>query len=288
MELTLNQVTKYYGSKTACSQISLTLTNGIYGLLGANGAGKTTLMRMMCGILNASSGSISFDGIDVQSRLYRDQLGYLPQEFGYYPEFCAEDFMLYLAALKGLTKRRAKERTKELLALVSLEKEAKRKIKTFSGGMKQRLGIAQALLNHPKILILDEPTKGLDPKERIRFRNLISTLGKESIVLLSTHIVSDVEHIADTILIMKDGQLLHQGTLEDIISTIEGKVWELRVPAQEADRLIQQYPVVNLRQEADHVFLRLVSQQKPCPEAVYTDATLEDLYLYYFSEVKEA
>lgn len=288
MELTLNQVTKYYGSKTACSQISLTLTNGIYGLLGANGAGKTTLMRMMCGILNASSGSISFDGIDVQSQLYRDQLGYLPQEFGYYPEFCAEDFMLYLAALKGLTKGRAKERTKELLALVSLEKEAKRKIKTFSGGMKQRLGIAQALLNDPKILILDEPTKGLDPKERIRFRNLISTLGKESIVLLSTHIVSDVEHIAGTILIMKDGQLLHQGTLEDIISTIEGKVWELRVPAQEADRLIQQYPVVNLRQEADHVFLRLVSQQKPCPEAVYTDATLEDLYLYYFSEVKEA
>lgn len=288
MELTLNQVTKYYGSKTACSQISLTLTNGIYGLLGANGAGKTTLMRMMCGILNASSGSISFDGIDVQSQLYRDQLGYLPQEFGYYPEFYAEDFMLYLAALKGLTKRRAKERTKELLALVSLEKEAKRKIKTFSGGMKQRLGIAQALLNHPKILILDEPTKGLDPKERIRFRNLISTLGKESIVLLSTHIVSDVEHIAGTILIMKDGQLLHQGTLEDIISTIEGKVWELRVPTQEAGRLIQQYPVVNLRQEADHVFLRLVSQQKPFPEAVYTDATLEDLYLYYFSEVKEA
>lgn len=288
MELTLNQVTKCYGSKTACSQISLSLTNGIYSLLGANGAGKTTLMRMMCGILNASSGSISFDGIDVQNQLYRDQLGYLPQEFGYYPEFCAEDFMLYLAALKGLTKGRAKERTKELLALVSLEKEAKRKIKTFSGGMKQRLGIAQALLNHPKILILDEPTKGLDPKERIRFRNLISTLGKESIVLLSTHIVSDVEHIAGTILIMKDGQLLHQGTLEDIISTIEGKVWELRVPAQEADRLIQQYPVVNLRQEADHVFLRLVSQQKPFPEAVYTDATLEDLYLYYFSEVKEA
>lgn len=272
MELTLNQVTKCYGSKTACSQISLSLTNGIYSLLGANGAGKTTLMRMMCGILNASSGSISFDGIDVQNQLYRDQLGYLPQEFGYYPEFCAEDFMLYLAALKGLTKGRAKERTKELLALVSLEKEAKRKIKTFSGGMKQRLGIAQALLNHPKILILDEPTKGLDPKERIRFRNLISTLGKESIVLLSTHIVSDVEHIAGTILIMKDGQLLHQGTLEDIISAIEGKVWELRVPAQ----------------EADHVFLRLVSQQKPFPEAVCTDATLEDLYLYYFSEVKEA
>lgn len=288
MELTLNQVTKCYGSKTACSQISLSLTNGIYSLLGANGAGKTTLMRMMCGILNASSGSISFDGIDVQNQLYRDQLGYLPQEFGYYPEFCAEDFMLYLAALKGLTKGRAKERTKELLALVSLEKEAKRKIKTFSGGMKQRLGIAQALLNHPKILILDEPTKGLDPKERIRFRNLISTLGKESIVLLSTHIVSDVEHIAGTILIMKDGQLLHQGTLEDIISAIEGKVWELRVPAQEAGRLIQQYPVVNLRQEADHVFLRLVSQQKPFPEAVCTDATLEDLYLYYFSEVKEA
>lgn len=285
MELTLNQVTKRYGNKTACSSITLTLTRGVYGLLGANGAGKTTLMRMMCGVLVPDHGSVSMDGIDVQSENYRDKLGYLPQDFGYYPEFTAQDFMLYLAALKGLTKKQAKEKTGGLLSLVSLEKEAKRKIKTFSGGMKQRLGIAQSMLNDPEILILDEPTSGLDPKERIRFRNLISNLGRERIVLLSTHIVSDVEHIADTILVMKDGQLIHQGGLSQIIRVIDGKVWECTVEPDIADTLCGQYPVVNIRQEKESVFLRLVCDTAPSPDAVQVPAALEDLYLYYFSEV---
>lgn len=283
MELTLDRVTKNYGSKIACDRISLTLTKGVYGLLGANGAGKTTLMRMMCGVLEPTSGSISYDGIDVSREEYRDVLGYLPQDFGYYPEFTAQDFMMYIAALKGLPKPKAKAKTAELLELVSLTNEAKKKIKTFSGGMKQRLGIAQAMLNGPKILVLDEPTAGLDPKERVRFRNLISRMGADRIILLSTHIVSDIEHIANTILVMKSGQLIHSGSLDEIIGVIRGKVWECTVPQDVADMLTEKYPIINTRNAAEGVFLRLVCDEKPCEDAVNAEATLEDLYLYYFS-----
>ena len=211
MELIIDRVSKQYKSRIAVDRVSARLHRGVYGLLGANGAGKTTLMRMLTGILTPTSGTITFDGMDVSTEDYRGILGYLPQDFGYYPEFTAMDFLLYLAALKGIPKTQAKHRAKELLELVSLQDVSRKKIKTFSGGMKQRLGIAQALLNDPKLLILDEPTAGLDPKERVRFRNLIEQLGKDSIVLLSTHIVSDIEHIADEILLMKDGQLIYQG-----------------------------------------------------------------------------
>lgn len=283
MELKIDRVTKKYGSKIACDRISLTLEKGVYGLLGANGAGKTTLMRMICGILNPSSGSLSCDGIDVSQEEYRELLGYLPQDFGYYPEFTAQDFMMYIAALKGIPKSRAKVKTVELLEMVSLKNEAKKKIKTFSGGMKQRLGIAQALLNDPKILVLDEPTAGLDPKERIKFRNIISRMGADRIILLSTHIVSDIEHIANTILIMKDGQMIHEGSLEDIIAVIRDKVWECNVSYNEADEYGAKYPIINTRNEGDMVFLRLVSDEKPCEDANNVEATLEDLYLYYFS-----
>lgn len=211
MKLIIDRVSKQYQNRIAVDRVSATLQKGVYGLLGANGAGKTTLMRMLCGILKPTGGTITFDGMDVSEEAYRAVLGYLPQDFGYYPEFSALDFLLYLAALKGIPKAQAKRRARELLALVSLQEAEKKKIKTFSGGMKQRLGIAQALLNDPKLLILDEPTAGLDPKERVRFRNFIQTLGKDSIVLLSTHIVSDIEHIADEILMMKAGQLIYRG-----------------------------------------------------------------------------
>ena len=211
MELIIDRISKQYKNHIAVDRVSAKLHQGVYGLLGANGAGKTTLMRMLTGILTPTSGTITFDGMDVTTEDYRGILGYLPQDFGYYPEFTAMDFLLYLAALKGIPKSQAKRRAKELLELVSLEDVSRKKIKTFSGGMKQRLGIAQALLNDPKLLILDEPTAGLDPKERVRFRNLIEQLGKDSIVLLSTHIVSDIEHIADEILLMRDGQLIFQG-----------------------------------------------------------------------------
>lgn len=212
MELIIDRVSKQYQNKIAVDRISLKLYKGVYGLLGANGAGKTTLMRMICGVLKPTSGTITFHGFDVSTEEYRSNLGYLPQDFGYYPDFTGMDFLLYLAALKGLPKLQAKRRAQELVKVVSLQEAAGKKIKTYSGGMKQRLGIAQALINVPRILILDEPTAGLDPKERVRFRNLIRELGKESIVLLSTHIVSDIEHIADTVLIMNDGQLIFQGS----------------------------------------------------------------------------
>lgn len=211
MPLVINRVSKQYKNKIAVDRVSVTLEQGVVGLLGANGAGKTTLIRMICGILEPSSGTVSFNGVNAGREEYRAMLGYLPQDFGYYPEFTARDFLLYFAALKGIPKRQARQRTDELLELVTLQDVAKKKIKTFSGGMKQRLGIAQALLNHPKLLVMDEPTAGLDPKERVKFRNILDTLGEESLVLLSTHIVSDVEHIADEVLMMKDGQLIFKG-----------------------------------------------------------------------------
>lgn len=216
MELCIDRLTKQYENKIAVDRVSLQLTNGVYGLLGANGAGKTTFMRMLCSILKPTSGTVTFDGMDVSSEEYRAELGYLPQDFGYYPDFNGMDFLLYMASLKGLTKTEAKRKSKKLLELVSLSDVAKKKIATYSGGMKQRLGIAQALLNDPKIIILDEPTAGLDPKERVRFRNLIKELGTESIVLLSTHIVSDIEHIADTVLMMKAGQIVFNGSADEI------------------------------------------------------------------------
>ena len=221
MELVLDRVTKQYNSKIAADRISLALKPGVIGLLGANGAGKTTLMRMICGVIKPSSGSISLDGVDVSEEMYRDALGYLPQDFGYYPNFTGKDFLMYIAALKGLSRSEAKRKTAELLKKVNLENAANKKIKGYSGGMKQRLGIAQAVLNDPKILVLDEPTAGLDPKERVRFRNMIADFAKDSIVLLSTHIVSDVEHIADRVLMMKEGQIIWDGDRNDVPEDLE-------------------------------------------------------------------
>lgn len=221
MELVIDRVSKQYKNLIAVDRVSLKFHKGVYGLLGANGAGKTTLMRMICGIVTPTSGSISFDGTDVKDESYRAVLGYLPQDFGYYPEFSGMDFLLYMASLKGLDSKTAKKRSQGLIKLVSLEDVAKRKIKTYSGGMKQRIGIAQAMLGNPKILVLDEPTAGLDPRERVRFRNIIAELGKESIVLLSTHIVSDIEHIADEIIMIKSGQLIYQGKWQEDMGSLE-------------------------------------------------------------------
>ena len=208
MELTVRELTKRYKDKRAVDNVSLRLTEGINGLLGANGAGKTTLMRMLCGILKPTAGTVALDGVDVSSEDYRAVLGYLPQDFGYYPDFTGLDFLLYLAALKGMSRPHARRRAAELLELVSLQDVGKKKVKTYSGGMKQRLGIAQALLNNPRLLVVDEPTAGLDPKERVKFRSLIAGLGQDTIVLLSTHIVSDVEKIADHMRMMSDGKII--------------------------------------------------------------------------------
>ena len=221
MELMIDRLTKQYTNKIAVDRVSMTLTPGVYGLLGANGAGKTTLMRMICGVLKPTGGMVTLQGMSASSEEYRDKLGYLPQDFGYYPDFTGLDFLMYMALLKGINKTAARKRCRELLEMTGLFGMEKKKIKTYSGGMKQRLGIAQALLNRPKLLVLDEPTAGLDPKERVRFRNMIAELGKENIVLLSTHIVSDVEEIADRILMMKEGQLIFNGTIDAVGEKLE-------------------------------------------------------------------
>ena len=287
MELTLDRLTREFGPKIAVDRVSARLTPGVYGLLGANGAGKTTLMRMVCGVLRPTSGEVRYDGAPV-SRLgdaYRARLGYLPQDFGYYPEFTALDFMEYVASLKGVDRRQARERSLELLDTVGLAGEERRRIRTFSGGMKQRLGIAQAVLNEPEVLVLDEPTAGLDPKERVRFRNLIASFAKDKIVLLSTHIVSDVEYIADRIVMMRAGQVVLTGAPDQIVGAVSGKVWEARVGAAEADRLAERLTVGNVHYlEGGEALVRIVCDERPVEGARPVEPTLEDLYLHTFAD----
>jgi ABC-2 type transport system ATP-binding protein len=284
MELSLDRLTKHYGSKIAVDCLSVNLTPGVYGLLGANGAGKTTLMRMICGILEPTSGEVFLDGKNIldMGAEYRNVLGYLPQDFGYYPNYTATEFLMYIAALKGMPRDIAKRKARELLEMVGLSGVESKKIRTFSGGMKQRIGIAQALLNSPNVLILDEPTAGLDPKERVRFRNLLSEYAGDNIVILSTHIVSDIEAIADRVLIMKKGNFVQQGTVPELIEKAQGKVWELAVSPKEARKWQTKANVANLRHEGNGIVLRIVSETKPAEQAVISEASLEDLYLYYF------
>lgn len=286
MALILDGLTKTFSSFPAVNNLSYTMDTGVYGLLGVNGAGKTTLMRMLCTLLTPTSGTITWDGQDIFSlgSAYRNLLGYLPQDFGYYPDFSVQDYLLYIASIKGLRPATARQRMQNLLEQVGLTQVRRQKMKKLSGGMKRRAGIAQAMLNDPKILILDEPTAGLDPKERIRFRNLISELAENRLVLLSTHIVSDVEYIADQILLMKDGSLVHHGTSQQLLAAAPTQVWICTVPRAQADQLLHQYPVVNLKTLPQGVQLRVLSQTPPTPEAHPAEMTLEDLFLHYFGE----
>lgn len=286
MKLVIENVSKKYKEKWAVREFSAEMTGGVYGLLGPNGSGKTTLMRMLASILKPTSGRILFDDRDISTlnESYRDLLGYLPQEFGLYQNFTAERFLDYFAKLKGLDKNEAKEKIAEVLALVNLTENKKQKTKTFSGGMKRRLGIAQALLNDPKILVVDEPTAGLDPKERIHFRNLISNISRERIVILSTHIVSDIEFIAKEIFIMDQGVLKERSDLAGLLNGLNGKVWELSVTEAAFASLKGQYKIGNIQRNEDGVKLRLIGDEKPHAQAVEVPATLEDVYLYYFGE----
>ena len=288
MELTIDQISKKYKDKEAVSQVSLKLTPGVWGLLGANGAGKTTLMRMVAGILKPTEGKVLYDGISIQvlGEKYRDIFGYLPQEFGFYPEFTVQDYLEYMAVLKGLDKRESKRRIGELLENMSLVEVRKKKIIKLSGGMKRRVGIAQALLNEPEVLILDEPTSGLDPGERVRFRNLLSEFAShDRIVLISTHIVSDVEYIATCNAVMKDGRILASGTTEELVTMVEGKVWTGFIPIEQLAEYERKLQVVNLKNEENGmVSIRYLSKDPGIADSKKEVPRLEDLYLWLFPE----
>lgn len=269
MELKMEGVTKEFHGFTAVDQVSCTMKNGVYGLLGVNGAGKTTLMRMLCTLLKPTDGKITCDGQDIfeMDGEYRKRLGYLPQEFGFYPDFTVQDYLMYIASIKGLRQAVAKKRVKELLQRVGLAKVVHKKMKKLSGGMKRRVGIAQAMLNDPEILILDEPTAGLDPNERIRFRNLLSGLSQDRLVLLSTHIVSDVEYIANEIMLMGDGRIIRSGAPEKIMASVPDRVWSCTVSRRDVQDWAKEYKVANRRAASGGVELRILCEEKPCPDA---------------------
>lgn len=287
MELRIENLTREFKEVRAVDAVNCRMENGVYGLLGVNGAGKTTFMRMLCTLLRPTEGKIYYNGEDIfeMGADYRKRLGYLPQEFGYYPDFTVKDYLLYIASIKGINRAAAKKKVNALLPAVGLSRVQNRKMKKLSGGMKRRAGIAQAMLNDPEILILDEPTAGLDPGERIRFRNLISELASRRLVILSTHIVSDVEYIANQILLMKDGALLHSGTLPEIVSEVEEKVWSVDVLPEWAPYFMKNYKVVSVRNGEGMAHMRILSDEMPCSGAGQEELTLEDVFLHYFGEM---
>ena len=286
MALILDGLTKTFQSFPAVNNLTCTFDTGVYGLLGVNGAGKTTLLRMLCTLLTPTAGSVTWEEQDIFTLgpAYRNLLGYLPQEFGFYPDFTVEDYLLYIACLKGLRPATAKRRTETLLRQVGLHPVRRQKMKRLSGGMKRRAGIAQAMLNDPKVLILDEPTAGLDPKERIRFRNLISELAEDRLVILSTHIVSDVEYIAGEILLLKEGTLVQQGAVQDLLAAAPTRVWTCLVPREAAHHFLTHHLVANVKTLPQGTQLRILSPTPPTPEAVPAEMTLEDLFLHHFGE----
>ena len=284
MEITLNKLSKTYDKKIAVDHVSVTLKPGITGLLGANGSGKTTMMRMMVDVLKPTKGEILWDGADIHSCMseYLSQLGYLPQHVGLYPSFRVDEFLEYIGALKGLKPAYTKKRIDELLKELNLKEQKRKKIKTLSGGMKQRLGIAQCLLNDPSIVILDEPTVGLDPKERNQFSMLLSRISKDKIVLISTHIVSDIENIANQVLIMKNGSFVDYNTPEALLEQLHGLVYEKVCTIEEMQELSSTCIICNQKNEAQGIKLRFISETKmdiPCVEP-----SLNDVYLYHFQE----
>ena len=290
MKLEVENITKKYKDKTAVDNVSITFTPGVWGLLGANGAGKTTLMRMIAGIMEPTEGKILYDGVPIETLQgeYRPTAGSPPPQFGFDPEFHVQDYLEYMAALKGMPKREAKRKIDELLEQVSLSEVRKKKIVKLSGGMKRRVGIAQALLNDPEVLILDEPTSGLDPGERVRFRNLLSEFAKDRIVVISTHIVSDVEYIANQNAIMKDGKIIENDTTEQLVRLVDGKIWECKIPSSDLVKWERALKLINLRNEADGTTsIRYLSDQAETPDSVSAVPRLEDLYLWLFPQEGE-
>lgn len=286
MEIKMTNLTKEFQGVAAVDHVNLTMGEGVYGLLGVNGAGKTTLMRMLCTLIRPSSGCITCNGRNIfeMDGAYRRLIGYLPQEFGFYPEFSVQDYLMYVSSIKGVRPAVARKWIPALLHQVGLSRAKNKKMKKLSGGMKRRAGVAQAMLNDPKILILDEPTAGLDPNERIRFRNLISELSSERLVLLSTHIVSDIEYIANQVLLMKDGRICQAGTQEEILRATPVRVWSFFAEKKEIETWQRNYLVSNVKTLPEGVMLRVLSEQAPCREAKEEAMTLEDVFLYWFGE----
>lgn len=285
--LSVRHVTKKYGNFTALSDVSLEFGNGVYALLAPNGAGKTTLMKMMATLLFPTEGEILWDGTEI-NRLgakYREILGYLPQQFGYYKSYSPKSYLMYLAALKGMDKKTAKAKIDEVLKMVALENDAKKRMRKFSGGMLQRVGIAQALLNDPKLLILDEPTAGLDPKERVRFRNMISALGRDRTVILSTHIVSDIESIADQVILLKDHQVIGCNPVETICSMMQGRVYETRISEKEWEKFQAEHLVLGEKPEHGEVLVRYAGEPGVYDNPV--EPNLEDVFLYLYRDEKK-
>lgn len=283
MELSIQHISKQYSKeKWGLRDFSLTLGPGMWGLLGPNGAGKSTLMRILATITRASEGTVLWNGEDISKKpnALRTTLGYLPQDFGVYPNLSAIEFLQYIAAIKGLDRRSADRRIEELLQAVNLMDARNRPLGGYSGGMKQRIGIAQALINDPQLLIVDEPTVGLDPEERVRFRNLLADLSGDRIVILSTHIVSDVESAATGIALIHHGQLVQKATPETLLQKVEGKVWEWLVPSMDLAAVRQKYLVSSMIRRSDGARLRIVQENPPSPRAVVVPATLEDAYLF--------
>ena len=281
MELTIEHLGKRYGQRWALREVALRCAPGMLGLVGPNGAGKTSLMRMIATLLSPTEGTIRWNGQDIRThgQALRQVLGYLPQDFGIYPEFTGRQFLRYLAAMKGLPRSLVNRRVDEVLEVVNLEAEADRKLPTYSGGMKQRIGIAQALLNDPELLIVDEPTAGLDPAERVRFRTLLASLTRNRIVLLSTHIISDVEAVANRLLIVREGHVLADTTPEALLAKTRGAVWSVTVDQATALQLQAHYQVSTMINQMNGITLRLVSATRPHEAAVVVDPTLEEAYL---------
>jgi len=290
LNLEVKNISKSYGSFYAVKDFSFTFSKGVCGLIGPNGSGKTTLMRMLANVLSPTDGKILFSNKDIAvlGEGYRDVLGYLPQEFEMYGNFSAEKFLHFIAALKGVSPKEVQKKSDELLELANLKDVKKKKIGTFSGGMKQRLGVAQAIINDPKVLILDEPTAGLDPNERIRFRNLITEISGDRIVLLSTHIVSDVESIAEQVVLIKNGSIIKSGSPGALISKLEGRVWVASILDSELEKTKKLYRVGGINRQNDKLEIRIISDKKPLLGAVLAKPTLEELYLDNFDiEEKE-
>lgn len=284
MEIELRNISKKYKRKNALKNFSALLRPGVYGLLGANGAGKTTLINIMVGILQSTQGEIFADGVNIQKlgKTYLKEIGYLPQYPQFYPDFSVKDFLAYMCALKDIPVKEGRKRMKKLLEAVNLSDAEELKIGALSGGMRQRVGIVQALLGDPKLLILDEPTSGLDPQERIRFRNLISQFSENRIVLLATHIVPDVEAIANEVLILKEGMLIKQNTPERLTRDLYGKVWELTLSAEQKLTDFDHFQISNIQRIGDKLHIRLLAEKKPTENAEGVAAGLEDVFLYYF------